>query len=200
MRRPRWTSGLMALAGLLAGCAHTSTVAEPRPAVATPAERPAAGGAAATDYPLGVAVFPVGHRRALPALTGTTLEGRTLAVSSLRGHVVVLAVWASWCEPCRTESPALARLAAEPAASTVRFVGLDENDDPRRAASFRRRTGASYPDLVDRGTLLARLAAWLPDAVPGCLVIDPQGRVAARVVGPVTAAQLRPVLAGLVAA
>ncbi|MGZ4748270.1 MAG: TlpA family protein disulfide reductase [Oryzihumus sp.] len=191
-------SGL--LAGLLAGCAGSTPAAATVPGQASghpTTAGPTTGRSDADRYPLGLTVFPVGQRRALPALQGRTLAGPALALSSLRGRTVVLTVWASWCEPCRTELPGLATLAAQVRASGVRFVGLDEDTDPGAAASAVRSTRSAYPHLVDRGTLLARLSPWLPAAVPGSLVVDPQGRVAARVVGPVTAAQLRPLLAGL---
>ena len=187
------------LAGLLAGCSGGTPATATVPGQAAGHSTPAGattGGSDADRYPLGLTVFPVGQRRPLPALTGKTLAGPVLALSSLRGHTVVLNVWASWCEPCRTELPSLATLSAQLRASGVRFVGLDEDADPRAATSALRSTGSSYPHLVDRGPLLARLSAWLPAAVPGSLVVDPQGRVAARVVGPVTVAQLRPLLAG----
>jgi hypothetical protein len=76
------------------------------------------------------------------------------------------------------------------AASGVRFVGLDENDSPPAAKDFARSVKFDHPQLVDDGVLLGRLSAWLPDAAPGTLLVDRQGRVAARVVGPVTADQL----------
>lgn len=188
------------LAGVLAGCAASTPAAATVPSQAAEQSSPAGATTGRSDadrYPLGLTVIPVGQRRTLPALRGPTLAGPALALSSLRGRTVVLTVWASWCEPCRTELPDLASLAAQLRASGVRFVGLDEDADPSAAASAVRSTGSAYPHLVDRGTLLARLSPWLPAAVPGSLVVDPQGRVAARVVGPVTAAQLRPLLAGL---
>jgi len=130
-------------------------------------------------------------------VAGTTLDGARLSLSSLRDHVVVLNVWASWCIPCRTESPALAALSRSESAATARFVGIDENDTRADATAFLRAAGATYPDLVDDGTLLSRLSAWLPQALPGSLVIDRQGRVAARVIGAATAAQVQPLVSQL---
>ena len=93
----------------------------------------------------------------------------------------------------------LAALAGDRAAR-VSFVGLDESGDAAASAAFTRTSGARYPDLRDDGTLLRALAAWLPAALPGTLVLDPRGRVAARIVGPVTAGELEPVLDRLSAA
>ncbi|MGZ4687372.1 TlpA family protein disulfide reductase, partial [Oryzihumus sp.] len=149
------------LAGLLAGCAGSTPAAATVPGPAaehSPTAGATVGRSDADRYPLGLTVFPVGQRRALPTLRGQTLAGPALALSSLKGRTVVLNVWASWCEPCRTELPGLASLATQLRASGVRFVGLDEDTDPGAAASAVRSTRSAYPHLVDRGTLLARLS------------------------------------------
>ncbi|MDQ2758147.1 MAG: TlpA family protein disulfide reductase [Actinomycetota bacterium] len=145
-------------------------------------------------YPLGVTEYAVGHRSPMPPLTGPTLSGARLSTAGLHGHVVVLTVWASWCQPCQGEMKDLAPLARRQDLSTVRFVGLDEHDTATAAANVVQTAGLGYPQLVDDGALLARLSPWLPDAVPGSLVLDGVGRVAARVVGQVTADQLHRVL------
>jgi thiol-disulfide isomerase/thioredoxin len=123
-------------------------------------------------------------------LSGRTLDGRQLVLSRWRGHVVVLNVWASWCEPCTAESPALVRVARSTTASGVRFVGIDERDEPAAASDFVRSIRSPYPHLADDGHLLAAIGRWLPQAVPGSLVVDRSGRVAARVVGPVSAREM----------
>jgi len=133
-------------------------------------------------------------------MSGATLDGRTMAVADLRGHVVILNVWASWCEPCKSESPALVAVAKSTKALGVRFLGIDEADQAPAAKKFLQGIGSTYPHLVDKdGLLLGRMARWLPQAVPGTLVIDPQGRVAARVIGAVTGAQIRAQIAAAAA-
>ncbi len=195
--RVRWWPAVVALL-LLAGC---STVGNAGSSAGTGAsgqggQRHGAGVTASPAYPMGLTVFPSDQRRTVPDLRGSTLAGTSLALSSLRGHLVVLNVWASWCEPCRTELPALATLAARTTPAGTRFVGLDEQDTISAATEFLHSIGADYPHFVDdNGLLLAQLAPWLPRAVPGSLVVDPDGRVAARVVGQVTAEQLEPLLA-----
>ncbi|MEO7070371.1 MAG: TlpA disulfide reductase family protein [Nostocoides sp.] len=130
----------------------------------------------------------------MPTLTGHTWAGAEVSTASTRGRVLVLNVWASWCEPCQAESPALARVAGQQDPLAVRFIGLDEHDTEAAATAFVRSVGSTYPHLVDDGGLLGRLSPWLPDAVPDSLVVDGQGLVAARVVGAVTEEQLRTVL------
>lgn len=178
----RTAAGLAVAALLVGGCAA------PGPGQPTASET-------AGVNTVGTTVFPAGSRAALPKLSGPTLGGGTLDVASLRGHVVVLNVWASWCEPCKAESPALAAVARSTAGQGVKFVGIDENDEDAAATAFLARIGSSYPNLADpQGRLLASLRM-LPPAVPSSLVIDPQGRVAARVIGPTTEAGMTALLA-----
>jgi len=181
---------LLAGAALLAGCAAT---AAPPAAVGSSAP-------AAASQNLGVTRYAVGQRPQIPELAGTTLDGSSLKVTSLRGHVVVLNAWASYCEPCRTESPALARVAQQTAALDVRFVGIDEQDRAEPARAFAASAGATYPELVDAdGALLGSLRLVPPSAVPSTLVLDRSGRVAARVIGAVDAATLDSLVRALAA-
>lgn len=178
---------LIAATAPLGGCSTGQAVAvAPVTAVSNawpaPTQSPA--------YPMGVTEYAVSKRSPLPVLKGLTLSGTTLSTSTLRGHVVILTVWASWCEPCQAELPHVAAFAKAQDPATVRFVGLDERDSATAATELVRKADSGYPHLVDSGALLASLSAWLPDAVPGCLVVDRQGRVAARVVGQATADQL----------
>ncbi|MEO7059380.1 MAG: TlpA disulfide reductase family protein [Lapillicoccus sp.] len=192
---PRWGAAAVAVVAAavvpMAGCSAGALEAVDQTTTATTAT---AVPASSPAYPLGVTEYPVAQRSPVPTLTGPTLSGAQLSTASLRGHVVVLTVWASWCDPCRTELPALAALARQQGGDAVRFVGLDEHDTVDAATSAVRSAGSDYPHLVDDGALLAHLSRWLPDAVPGSVVVDAEGRVAARVVGVVTAVQLRGVL------
>jgi thiol-disulfide isomerase/thioredoxin len=163
---------------LLASCAATGSGER--------ALRPASGDPSGSG--VGVTTYPVGQRPSIPDLSGATLGGGSLTLSSLRGKVVVLNVWASWCEPCRAESPALARVARDTAAAGVRFVGVDEQDRPDPARSFAASAGTTYPHLVDAdGTLLSSLRLVPSSGIPSTLVIDGAGHVAARVIGAVDA-------------
>jgi thiol-disulfide isomerase/thioredoxin len=146
---------------------------------------------------VGVTVYAVGSRPALPPLSGPTLAGGTLDLASLRGHVVVLNVWASWCAPCKAESPALAEVAQATAQQGVVFVGIDEDDQDAAATKFLAGIKSDYTHLVDPdGSLLARLR-FLPPGIPSSLVLDREGRVAARVIGPTTAAQMAALVTGV---
>lgn len=140
-----------------------------------------------------------GSRPDAPVLTGDDLEGNPVSLAGLRGHVVVLNVWGSWCGPCRAEADGLERLSRQTRADGVRFLGINTRDrDPAAARSFVRAHALSFPSLPDpTGQLLLRFPPALlnPQAVPATLVIDRRGRIAAGIGGAVTEEQLRPVLA-----
>jgi len=129
------------------------------------------------------------------AVSGVTLDGRALSLADLRGHVVVLNTWASWCYPCRTELPALASVQRATAGRGITFVGIDEQDSSSAARAFLVAHGVSYANLTDSdGQLLASVGLVPPAAIPSTLVVDRAGDVAARIIGAITAAELTRVL------
>jgi thiol-disulfide isomerase/thioredoxin len=126
---------------------------------------------------------PVVKRKEPVELVATTLDGSRLDIATLRGKPVVVNVWGSWCPPCRQEAPALQAAAAQ-LKGTASFVGINTRDSPGSAQAYERRFGVSYPSLVDKGTLLLALrGAVSPQDIPTTLVLDRQGRVAARFSG-----------------
>lgn len=156
---------------------------------ATPGGTSAAGSSGTT----GLTIFADGERPDAPELQGTTLDGNELALSDWFGHIVVLNVWGSWCGPCRAEAPDLVRVAHETADRGARFLGIDTRDIPAAARAYVRHYGLPYPSLSDPGgQVLVNLNGIIPiSAIPSTVVIDPDGRVAARVVGPTDYATLR---------
>lgn len=133
-----------------------------------------------------------GRRTAAPDVSGTTLDGRQLSLSDYRGKVVVVNVWGSWCAPCRKEAPDLVA-AATSTKGTAQFVGLNTRDlDKAPAEAFVRAFEVTYPNLYDpRGELLLRFSKDLPpNGIPSTLIIDGQGRVAARIIGSTTTTTL----------
>jgi thiol-disulfide isomerase/thioredoxin len=137
-------------------------------------------------------------RRPAPNLSGTTLEGSKFALNDVAGNVVVINIWASWCEPCRAESPVLARLERQLAAEKVRFVGIDETDTTTSATRFVASTGARYPQLVDsNGALLAQLTLLPQKGIPSTLILDRHHRMAARVIGQVTGPEVQTLVSEL---
>jgi len=134
----------------------------------------------------------LGQRPTPLTLSGTTLQGASWKVADAKGKVLVLNVWGSWCGPCVAESPHLQQVWAEVSASgkPVQFMGINYRDSVETAKAFLRSNKVTYPSLEDDGgrTLLALRGK--ANTTPTTLVLDRQGRVAARVSGPVSAATL----------
>jgi thiol-disulfide isomerase/thioredoxin len=158
-----------------------------------------AGASANSVDVVGLTSYPLAQRQVAPALKGTDLDGQPVSLASLgRDKIVFLNVWASWCGPCRAESPLLARSAKALAKQGVQFLGLDEQDPAAAARAFVASTGTSYPHLVDReGTLLRKLRLLPQMGIPSTLVIDRHGRIAARIIGAVTASEISQIVRNL---
>lgn len=125
-----------------------------------------------------------GERPPAPALTTARLGAQgSGSLADYRGRVVVLNYWASWCEPCREESPLLERWhrRIEPRGGTV--LGVDTLDVTSDALAFVREYGLSYPMLRDTEGETAR--EFGVAQYPETLVIDRRGRIAAVRRGPV---------------
>ncbi|OYO09158.1 hypothetical protein CGZ98_15485 [Enemella evansiae] len=134
----------------------------------------------------GLTRVPPDQRKPAPQASGTGLNGEQLTTSH-PGKVVVINVWGSWCAPCRKEAPDLVA-AHQQTKDTAVFIGIDTRDpDPAPAQAFVRNFGVTYPSIYDpEGRTLLQFSGELPPSgIPSTLVIDPQGRVAARVIGTV---------------
>jgi thiol-disulfide isomerase/thioredoxin len=142
--------------------AATDADLAPLRAAAALAPCPTASGSPAAGPLTGVAVPCLGA-------PGTVDLGVALA-----GHTAVLNVWASWCQPCRAELPALAEYAARPGAVPV--VGVDVQDDPRSALAMLRELGVRLPSVTDPDDRL-RAALALPPTVPVSYVLRADGSV-----------------------
>jgi thiol-disulfide isomerase/thioredoxin len=145
---------------------------------------PEAGTGQVATVAAGVSVVPEAQRRPLPAFSGQTLDDHEIDLAALRGRPLVLNFWASWCGPCRAEQEGLELASKTLAGRDVRVVGVNIRDDRGAAASYLQEFRVGYPSLFDRPALLpARLGALGPQAPPYTLVVDADGRVAARVFG-----------------
>ena len=150
-----------------------------------------------------VKILAADARMPAPTLRGTTLDGKPLDLATLRGKVVVLNYWASWCAPCRDEAGALQKAYDATHTSGVAFVGIvaGGKDSVENATAFTRRFDISYPSIfdADNSVVLALSGNLPPQSVPTTLVLDREGRVAARTLGAVDYSGLRgmidPVLA-----
>jgi thiol-disulfide isomerase/thioredoxin len=149
-----------------------------------------------------VTIVPPDERQAAPAFSGPLLSGDgEFDLADAKGDVVVLNVWASWCPPCRSEAPALQAVSDALADQNVQFVGVNVRDNRTDARAFEQEFGLTYPSVVDTtGALLLAFRNTLPpSAIPSTLVIDREGRLAARVLDEVTETSLGNLVADIVA-
>ncbi|MEM9457958.1 MAG: TlpA disulfide reductase family protein [Myxococcota bacterium] len=116
-----------------------------------------------------------------PALTGTTLDGAAIDLTSLQGQVVVVDFWASWCDPCREAMPHLQALqdALGSRGLVVIGVSVDETEDEARA--FAKSAGIEFSIVHDADQGIAQ--AWQPPKMPTTFVIDRDGTIAATFAG-----------------
>ena len=166
--RHKVVSGLIALcvAGSLAGIAlagAASGSASGQPA------RPAAVAAPAFSFPV------LGH------------SGQRVSLGGYAGQPLIVNFFASWCEPCKKETPLLAKFyRAEK--GKVALVGLDENDVLGNATSFTRANGVSYPVGFD--AQLSAASAYGVSALPQTFFLDARHRIVDRIFGAVTLTEL----------
>ena len=125
-----------------------------------------------------------GEKPPAPQLALTSLRnGRPRSLADYRGKVVLLNVWASWCTPCRQESPLLQRWQVRMQPRGGMVLGIDTLDIKSDALGFINRYGLTYPQLNDReGTSIKKLGT---AQYPESFVVDRQGRIRALQRGPV---------------
>jgi DsbE subfamily thiol:disulfide oxidoreductase len=121
----------------------------------------------------------------LPLLSGNG----ELALKSLRGKAVVLNFWASWCGPCRDESPYLAQLWRSNRGRGLAVVGVNEEDLSSDARRFARRYGLAYPVVRDKSGAVRDAYGLM--GYPESFVIDRRGRIVERIAGPVHTGEFR---------
>lgn len=144
------------------------------------------------------------EQRATPiSLSGATVDGGSWSSADHTGKVVVVNVWGAWCPPCVEETPTLQQVSAAmtSAGKPVTFVGIDLRDSPATALAFIKANGVTYPsisDSVGKGQPMLALQGKAP-ATPTTLVLDRQGRVAARILGPTTVTTLTALIDDVVA-
>lgn len=143
------------------------------------------------DYIAGDGTFEVyaaANRSDPVPFGGTTETGDPITSEDLAGSVVVLNFWYASCPPCRAEAPDLEKLNQQFADDGVAFLGVNVRDEAATAASFAETFGVTYPSIIDSGDAGVQLAfsgAVPPNAVPTTLVLDREGRIAARFLGQV---------------
>ena len=119
--------------------------------------------------------------RSAPPLTITTLDGRELDLANLRGTPSVINFWASWCVPCKEEAPVL-NAAARAYAGRLAFAGVDIQDSDSAARSYQAEVMSPYPVGP---TTKGSYTDWGVTKPPETFIVDRNGIVIARILGPV---------------
>jgi thiol-disulfide isomerase/thioredoxin len=120
-------------------------------------------------------------------LSFTTLDGSTVALAPRAGHALLVNVFATWCPPCRSETPALADVAPRLERAGVDVVGVDQAESSSQVERFADEYGLRYPLYIDgtnatKATLDARV-------IPTTVLIDRHGVVRAIHVGPLDSSE-----------
>ncbi|MET7457550.1 TlpA disulfide reductase family protein [Streptomyces sp. NPDC005574] len=159
------------------------------------------GGSGNTNFVTGtngIATVAKDGRAAAPELSGPTVDGGRLDVADYKGKVVVVNVWGSWCPPCRAEAKNFETVYKDVRGQGVQFVGINTRDTSvGPAKAFETDYGISYPSLYDpTGKLMLRFKKGTlnPQLIPSTLVIDRDGRVAARALQALSEEKLRAML------
>ena len=157
------------LLSLLAGCATPSAVG--------------GSSSSADDTITEIAIADRGE----PIVFGGPLDtGGTADSADWLGSVVVVNFWYAACPPCRAEAPDLQALHEQFAPDGVVFIGINVRDSPPTAASFSQEFGITYSSIMDAAEGSAQLAFAgnvAPNAVPTTIILDREGRAAARIIG-----------------
>jgi cytochrome c biogenesis protein CcmG, thiol:disulfide interchange protein DsbE len=135
-----------------------------------------------------------GQRQAgsAPDFTFTQFDGKSYKLSDLRGKVVVLNIWASWCDPCKDEAATLENTWRAYRDNGVMLLGADYVDTQPPAQAFLLQYNITYPNGPDLGSNIYR--AFRARGVPETYIIDRHGEIARVFVGPVDETQLKTTL------
>ena len=133
-----------------------------------------------------------------PPLVAEDLTGRTWSSADAGGRIVWVNFWATSCEPCRTEMPAMERLAAA-YPDDLLVLGVNWGEERSQVADFVERYGITYPVLLDPG--LERYYRWAgTDGLPRHYFIGEAGTVLREIIGPLDPARMVTIVEDLIAA
>jgi cytochrome c biogenesis protein CcmG/thiol:disulfide interchange protein DsbE len=124
-----------------------------------------------------------------------TLDGQTVTLADLKGKVVVIDFWSSWCAPCRAEGPILAETYRTWRERGVEFVGIAIWDERVAVTDFIERNGIEYTNGIDEDGRIA--VDWGVSGIPEKFFVNAEGQVVKKIVGPNTEATLSGILTDL---
>ena len=136
-----------------------------------------AGTAAAGMAGIGVAaaVAPLATGAPAPAFQLDSSDGKAVDLGSLRGKVVMINFWASWCGPCRKEMPILEQLNKQYRGKGLTLIGVNVEPDSRAAMTWLKETPVSFPILFDTESKVSKL--YQVAGMPNTVIVDRKGTV-----------------------
>jgi peroxiredoxin len=132
-----------------------------------------------------------------PEFSGTTIDGKAVSLSDLDGKLVVVNVFASWCGPCRVETPHLVEIYNEIDKDEVEFVGLNLQETSEAVLSFKEEFSINYPLLLNEGGEITNI--YRPIGLPTTWFIDQEGIIRFTFSGPLTKESLQVILGDVAA-
>lgn len=145
----------------------------------------------------GCAATPARGAEPVRALKGTDFSGTQWDLAKLRGQVVLVAVWASWCGPCHQEVQPLSRAQRDLGPEGLVVLGVNFRDNPDAAESFLAEEKPSYPSIPDADGSMS--VDWGVTAIPQSFLVSRDGKIVERHMGEVTEAWVDDVVAAEVA-
>ena len=121
------------------------------------------------------AVPAIAPQSAAPDFTLHTMNGPNMRLQEQRSRVVVVNFWATWCGPCREEMPQLNRLYEKYHAAGFVLLGVNVDDDQRKAAEVAGKLGVTFPVLLDSDKIVSKL--YDLSTMPSTVIIDRDGKV-----------------------
>lgn len=179
----RALTGLVAVALLLTGCAADPLAEQYREGSN---KGYIAGDGSITEIAIAERGDPV-------EFAGLIETGERVTSADYRGEVTVVNFWYASCAPCRAEADDLQALSAQFDGQGARFLGVNVRDQTPNALAFSETYSITYPsvlDVLDGSMQLAFSGSIPPNAVPTTLVLDAEGRVAARILGAIPEASI----------
>ena len=122
-----------------------------------------------------LATGAVATQSSAPDFTLRTMNGPNLRLAEQRGRVVMVNFWATWCGPCRQEMPQLDRLYQKYKSSGFVLLGVNVDDDARKAADVAAKLGVTFPVLLDTDKAVSKL--YDLSTMPSTVIIDRDGKV-----------------------
>ncbi|UPT73835.1 MAG: TlpA family protein disulfide reductase [Elusimicrobiota bacterium] len=132
---------------------------------------------------------PRRRRRRRPALSGKTLDGKSVSLSDYKGKVVLVDFWATWCGPCKTEIPELIKLQDELGPKGFVVLGVSMDEETESVAPFAKRAKINYPVILLGGETAPK--GWTVPGLPTAYLIGRDGSAVLRLFGSKSVGKLK---------